>query len=153
MMIKYKLEKGFGRCLEDYKRLSITDNDALIITFDIPTAYKISDTFVASIEIGEFKRNVSVIQKDKRNSRTVYFEIPKELTVPGVLKITVGNMVNGEPIKSWILESLILQDITLDNKKIIDIVPEIAELKQDIELLRKAIIELYEEKNKKGELL
>ena len=88
------------------------------------------------------KLYASISNEDKRETVKIAdksFIVPEHFLIPGELSIRVSQIINGEQYHTWDCDRLIIKDVAHGY----EIIPEIAELKAQINELRQAVLEIY----------
>lgn len=133
--LKYALKTDFGTITE-YSGNEITFADDLNLKFVIilPEQYSQTDTYYLKLVNGNIKKRLLL---DKLS-----YIIPLKDFITGNIKVTVEQVLKDKIIKTWKCESVILKEDNTDTSTIVEIVPELTDLKSRLSDCEKAISQL-----------
>ena len=118
--------------LDDREPFVCGVGDSLELTFN--SAYRLSNGIVTLENTGSGKR------KSIRTSEVALFPVPEEFLTAGELKVKIGLLLNGEVVKEFTVEPLVLKEVD----GAIQTFPAVEELREKLEAQDKTLRQLVE---------
>lgn len=119
---------------------SLDSREPFLCSVEDPLLLSFKSVYVITEAVVTLENTGSGRHKSIRTSETALFPVPEEFLTAGELKVKIGLLLNGEVVKEFMVEPLVLKEVD----GAIQTFPAVEELREKLEAQDKTLRQLVE---------